>query len=513
MIALFRICLLVLLSALVPAAEPVASKAPHFVLVGDSTVTEGSGWGLGFRQFLRDDVTCSNTAQNGRSSRSFIAEGHWQKALALKGDYYLIQFGHNDQPGKGPERETDPATTYTANLVRFVDDVRAIGATPILVTSLTRRHFSRTDPARIDSTLTPYAEAVKKVAAAKKVLLIDLHARSIALCESLGRVECSRLNPSRPDGLPDTTHLDATGSAVFALLVVEELRRRVPALAPLLLSGPRSAKVTDIEYGQAAGEKLMLDVNVPGGNGTFPVAILVHGGGWTSGDKATDITPWFESLTEAQFTWFSINYRLAPKHRWPACFEDVQTAIRWVKANAARYKGDPSRIALIGYSAGGQLATLAATVVDESVRVQAVVGYAPPTDFVQELPMRGGVLSRVQQGLLNRPQGLTPESIGMLAALSPINHVRPGLPPLLLLHGDADKTVPLQQSLNFQAKLRANFVRCDLITLPGAPHRLTEWDKFMPDHGARMVAWLREVLAVPRPKPAALRSENGLEPR
>ena len=116
-------------------------RSVHIVLVGDSTVTEGSGWGLGFRQLVAPGVSVTNTAQNGRSSKSFRDEGHWATALAAKGDYYLIQFGHNDQPGKGPERETDPATTFPANMARYVDEVRAIGATPILVTSLVRRTF------------------------------------------------------------------------------------------------------------------------------------------------------------------------------------------------------------------------------------------------------------------------------------------------------------------------------------------------------------------------------------
>ena len=135
----------VIASARSPQAPPAArAAAPHIVLVGDSTVTEGSGWGLGFRQLVGPGVTVTNTAQNGRSSKSFRDEGHWATALAAKGDYYLIQFGHNDQPGKGPERETDPATTYPANMARYVDEVRAIGATPILVTSLVRRTFRET---------------------------------------------------------------------------------------------------------------------------------------------------------------------------------------------------------------------------------------------------------------------------------------------------------------------------------------------------------------------------------
>jgi len=251
----------------------------------------------------------------------------------------------------------------------------------------------------------------------------------------------------------------------------------------------------DLEYGRAVEKTLLLDVSEPEGEGPFPVAIYVHGGGWTGGDKANpDDAPILKLLTRAGFTWFSINYRLAPEHPWPACLNDVQTAIRWVKANAKTYKGDPSRIVLAGYSAGGQLATFSATVVDESVGVQAVVGFAPATDFVEELPRRGNILGRAQRGLLNRPQDLTPETLGMLKALSPINYIRPGLPPYLLVQGDADQSVPYEQSLAFQSKLQANDVRCDLITLPGAPHRLTEWDQYLPDYGNQVISWLNEVL-------------------
>jgi pectinesterase len=231
--------LLALLSlpALAAAQPPpgALTSQPHIVLVGDSTVTEGSGWGLGFRGLVAAGVTVTNAAQNGRSSKSFREEGHWGKALAAKGQFYLIQFGHNDQPGKGPERETDPATTYPANLARYVDEVRAIGATPILVTSLVRRTFSETEPARLASTLGPWVEAVKKVGAEKGVVVIDLDASSRAWCEQIGPVETARLNVRKEDGAWDTTHLDATGSTVFARLVVDELRRAVPALAPYLL--------------------------------------------------------------------------------------------------------------------------------------------------------------------------------------------------------------------------------------------------------------------------------------
>ena len=123
------------------------------------------------------------------------------------------------------------------------------------------------------------------------------------------------------------------------------------------------------------------------------------------------------------------------------------------------------------------------------MRVQAVVGYAPVTNHEQELPVRGG-LSPSLQGLLNRPKEVTPESLGLLRAISPLNHVRAGLPPFLLIHGEADKTVPIQQSHDFQARVHAHGGICDLLVLPGAGHGLAGWERIDPDYPARMVAWL-----------------------
>src|SRR5579862_4077015 len=91
----------------------------------------------------------------------------------------------------------------------------------------------------------------------------------------------------------------------------------------------------DVGYGKVGDASLKLDISVPDGNGPFPIAIVVHGGGWGRGDKEGkgDIEPVFQPLTDANFMWFSIDYRLAPQDRWPACLDDVQTAIRWVKAH------------------------------------------------------------------------------------------------------------------------------------------------------------------------------------
>jgi alpha-L-fucosidase 2 len=193
-------------------------------------------------------------------------------------------------------------------------------------------------------------------------------------------------------------------------------------------------------------------------------------------------------LTDAHFVWFSINYRLAPANRWPACFEDVQTAIKWVKVHASEYKGDPNRIVLFGHSAGGHLAFLAAEIGDAPV--QAVIGLAPVTDFEQDLEQRDG-LSPSLQNLLDRPQKVTDESRQILRDIGPINHVKPGLPPFLIIQGSADKTVQPIQSSNFIAKLKESSVPCELIVVKDAPHRVTLWDQTDPSWKEKMIGWLK----------------------
>jgi lysophospholipase L1-like esterase len=222
-----------------PGPDGVGAKM-RIVLVGDSTVAEKSGWGPGFARHVGPDAECINMARGGRSSKSYRDEGLWKKALGEKPDYLLIQFGHNDQPGKGPERETDPETTYRQNMARYVDEARSVGARPILVTSLARRHFN--DEGKIVSTLGPYVEAVKAVAKEKQVPLLDLHARSIEQLERLGPKASEVFDP-KPDpdapanGKPatvDKTHLSPRGSELTAELVVEELKKVEPSQAPYL---------------------------------------------------------------------------------------------------------------------------------------------------------------------------------------------------------------------------------------------------------------------------------------
>ncbi len=219
------------------------------VLAGDSTMAVGSGWGPGFMKCLAPEVECVNMARGGRSSKSFIAEGLWKKCLELKPDYVLIQFGHNDQPGHGADRETDPQTTYRQYMTQYVDDARAAGIKPVLITSLSRRQWGA--DGKIHSTLVPNVEVVKEIAAEKHVPLIDLHGKSIELYEKLGKEKIEELSPMKPAGpgediksgaaatttqkmVYDGTHLNAKGSAVIGKMVADEVKVKVPALAPYI---------------------------------------------------------------------------------------------------------------------------------------------------------------------------------------------------------------------------------------------------------------------------------------
>jgi alpha-L-fucosidase 2 len=252
--------------------------------------------------------------------------------------------------------------------------------------------------------------------------------------------------------------------------------------------------VSDIQYCEASGEKLLLDAHIPAGEGKFPVVLIVHGGGWMGGDKKTDIVPVFAPVA-TNFTWFTINYRLAPTNRWPACFEDVQTAIRWVKAHAAEYKGDPDRIALLGYSAGGQLVTLAGTHATLDTQVQAVAAFAPPTDLVADNERRGGLSISMRNLFGYASSNLTDEVRVVLKENSPLTYVKSGLPPFLLINGSADKTVPVGQTEAFYQALKTANVDATLMVIPEGQHRISDWNKFTPDWQQQLVDWLNEKLA------------------
>ena len=217
------------------------------VLVGDSTVNAEGGWGKGFCAIMTPNVTCINEALNGRSSKSFIDEGAWKKALDDHGDYYLIQFGHNDMKGKGPERETDPETTYAANIRRYIHDVRAIGAIPVVVTSLSRRNYKN---GVLVQDLTDYAAAAKRVGMEENVTVIDLNAMSVKLLNSMTQEQADQFNATGHEDQRaenkkspvDRTHLNAKGQALFGRMVADTLVRTQVELGPDVVGEPTKPK-------------------------------------------------------------------------------------------------------------------------------------------------------------------------------------------------------------------------------------------------------------------------------
>jgi len=247
----------------------------------------------------------------------------------------------------------------------------------------------------------------------------------------------------------------------------------------------------DIEFAKVGEVSLTLDAWVPEGKGPFATCILVHGGGFTKGDKHSFITPLFEPLAKAGITWFTINYRLAPQHRWPACADDVGSAIRWVKAHAAEYKVDVSRIALIGESAGGHLVSWTGVTGVGDTRVAAVVPFYPPQDLVAHVKRRNELRGL---GDLIGSHDMSEANFAKLAEMSPITHVKAGLPPFLQIHGDADTTVAHEQSEMFEKAMKAAGNTCETITVKGGGHGMGGWAKLNSDYASQMVAWLKKTL-------------------
>jgi lysophospholipase L1-like esterase len=236
--------LLTLAGVVTGRARGSDQPAVKIVLVGDSTVATGGGWGPGFCAVMTPNVTCIDDAINGRSSKSFLAEGAWTKALAEKGNYYLIQFGHNDMKGKGADRETDAETTFAANLRKYIADARAIGAQPVLVTSLSRRTLK--DGAVVED-LKDYVESTRKVALAEHVSVIDLNAISTAMLNHMTQAEADRFNAVDQEkerlavgkSATDRTHLNPMGQKTFGRIVADELAKKQPELRKYVLEVPK----------------------------------------------------------------------------------------------------------------------------------------------------------------------------------------------------------------------------------------------------------------------------------
>ena len=243
--------------------RPIA--ASKIILVGDSTTAVIGGWGPSFcADHVTSFVACVNLARGGRSSGSYFAEGSWDLALAemstpgFVATYVLIQFGHNDQPGK-PGRSTDLATEFPTNLRRYVAETRARGAVPVLVTPLARRQFV---DGRLQNDLEPWAETIRRIAAETGTPLVDLNASSVAAVQAMGPTLAARFAQAAPSAEVAAAML--TGTTIAA--------NPTPAVAPATPATQAQVNAAVEPVGQA---RMSFDYTHLGRNGADFFAALV----------------------------------------------------------------------------------------------------------------------------------------------------------------------------------------------------------------------------------------------
>jgi alpha-L-fucosidase 2 len=245
----------------------------------------------------------------------------------------------------------------------------------------------------------------------------------------------------------------------------------------------------NVEYGRAGGQSLQLDAYIPEGAGPFPAAILVHGGGWVAGDRSRNVEPLFAPLLEGGFACLSISYRLANQLTiFGAAVEDVELAVRYVQSRAQEFRVDRERMTLIGESAGGQLAAMAA-LGGAGPAVKAAVAFYAPLDL-EDLARNAKMIPEPFRGMLGALR---------LGELSPIRRVHRGMPPFLLIHGTADAVVPFEQSRAMCREIRKVGGECDLLAVKGGGHGLRWWEPAgLVGYKRLMVEWLRKRIPVQR---------------
>ncbi|HTM49606.1 MAG TPA: alpha/beta hydrolase [Bryobacteraceae bacterium] len=238
---------------------------------------------------------------------------------------------------------------------------------------------------------------------------------------------------------------------------------------------------------------MRLDAFLPPGAGPFPGAVLVHGGGWVSGDRRWNVEPLLTPLLEAGLACFSISYRLAEGIAdFGAAVQDVEQAVRYTREHAAEFAVDPGRLALVGESAGGHLAAMAA-LGEACSGVKAVVSFYAPADLEQLAQASKFIPEHLRRAVRGSP--FESMVLERLRQFSPARQVRGGLPPFLLIHGTADALVPFDQSRDLCRALRKAGGECDLIAVKGGVHGLRRWESAgLTGYKRLMVDWLRKRL-------------------
>jgi beta-galactosidase/beta-glucuronidase/acetyl esterase/lipase/lysophospholipase L1-like esterase len=512
-----------------PSRLPAASsrREVSLVVVGDSTAATYDaqhpyqGWGGVLSELLDDRVRVTNLARGGRSSKSFRDEGLWDEARRIDADYVLIGFGHNDNPGKGPERYTDPAPggEFRGNLARYVREARARGAVPILVTPPTRRVYDASGRISTAEGNLPYAAATLQVAAELDCPVVDLNRLTRELFNQLGESGSDWIQP-----VGDRTHFTPPGARAVAALVVREFQRQVPALQAFVQvepvqpspRDPPSASLAIPQYTPLAPrfrsprenalpdppelplwpdgvpglrdvtERVeergtdyrnrwvssirapTLSIHRPPAGQRGDAAIVICPGGGYSGlayDKeGHDTARWLNSLG---ITAAVLKYRVKD-YGQPYPGSDAQQAIATIRHRAAELGVRADKIGIMGYSAGGHVASTAGTRFREielagetiSSRPDFMVLVYPVISLDSSITHRGS-----RRGLL----GENP-SDELVLEFSNERQVQSSTPPTLLVHAADDRSVPVENSLRMMRALEDAGVPVELVLYEHGGH-------------------------------------------
>jgi len=307
-------------------------------------------------------------------------------------------------------------------------------------------------------------------------------------------------------------------SAIAAVVALSSIGARAS-----LAAGPTVE--TNVVFATYSGLALLMDVHKPETPNGFGI-IVVNGSGWyrdlgydaTLLKQSAEFRPATQKLVAAGYTVFVVTHRASPRFHIPDAVQDVQRATRFVRANASRYGIRADRIGALGGSSGGHLVSMLGTrdaggdssspdpVERESAKVQCVVAFYPAIDLARIQTPEG--LTAISLGMAIRPPGPNATGVSLAARqfrdASPVTHVTPDDPPFLLVHGDADKTVPFEQSEIMEAALKNAGVPVNLVRVAGGGHGTGSagWDKI--DWASLAFDWFESRLRQP-PSSAAAR--------
>lgn len=282
----------------------------------------------------------------------------------------------------------------------------------------------------------------------------------------LASVACSLLTQPASEPVPTLEKILTVETTPTLPPVSEEL--------PTISSG---AELKDITYCIAEGVELKMDMYYPTSyENSLPVVVYVHGGGWTGGDKTKGAGYRFiPALLDRGYLLVAVNYRLAPEYKFPAHIEDVKCAVRHLREEAETYNLDPNRIGAIGGSAGGHLVALLG-VTDESAGMEGDGGYLDKSSRVQAVVDMFGPIDPTDactDGWARQVFGVANCEAEIISLASPLVYVSGDDPPFLILHGDKDELVPLEQSQIFYDSLAAAGIPATLQIVKNAGHGLS----------------------------------------